>query len=243
MMTKNMELQRANRVSVIGKDEGFVARFWRTHKLLTEVNSEQIGWTPQIDGLNKTAQRELFRVWVCENANEYGIEWDPSDKRSKGNQFPRKYDSDELLTDTMVKAVQDDIQEWVSKLADRLNKKLTLKDIMADHIDPVTNRNGRDVASKYMNGNWAYADVEMIVTVEHEGKEGYVTIVGHLVSGQLKKPDMTYTEFYEELIKDLPEIVPVKKDEKKDTKAKKSTKKDKKSTKKDKKNNNENESK
>lgn len=214
-MTTNLE--RANRISIVGNDEGYVAKFWRTHKEIATVDSTQIGWTPQIEGLNKTAQRELFRIWICENAGKFGIEWDPADKRSSGNKFPSKYDSDELLMSTATNAIKDDVREWVEKISVACDRNLGVKEIMADDIVPVTSRNGRDVASKYMNGNWAYADIPLVVTVidDVDNVEGYVTMVAHLVSGQFKKPDMTYTAFTEELAKDLPQIIPVKKEKEK----------------------------
>lgn len=214
-MTTNLE--RANRISIVGNDEGYVAKFWRTHKEITTIDSTQVGWTPQIEGLNKTAQRELFRIWICENAEQFGIEWDPADKRSNGNKFPSKYDSDELLMDTATNATKPDIEEWLGKIVGICNRDLGLTSIVVDEIVPVTERNGKTVASKYMNGNWAYADLPIIVTIldNDSGIEGYVTLTAHLVSGQFKKPDMTYTAFTEELAKDLPQIVPVKKEDKK----------------------------
>lgn len=206
-MTTTME--RANKVTVNITEQGFEAKFFKTHKHVATVQSADTIFpiNPQI---NKSAQRELFRLWICENASIYGVNWKPEDMRQDGNKMPNKYDSDQLLMTTAVNLVKGDILEW----ADKKKEQIQVTDIQADHIVPVTDHKGKLVSSKYGNGNWAYATVHIIVTVRNlqDDEEYYVTIACSLVSGQLKKPSnigdggYTMTGFFTELAKDIPSL-------------------------------------
>lgn len=216
MTTINKEelvMERANKVTVQAIGEGFMARFFRTHKLVKEIASEDTGYAAMA-GLNKTAQRELFRVWVCGHAGEYGVDFDPADRRNEDNQVPAKYTNDTLLGDTAVKMVQADVEEWVAKIGNDLK----VQDISWDEITEVTkSAKGKDVSPKYGNGNWAWATVHVIVTIHHTAgdttTEGYVSMDLSLVSGQLKKPTAigdggyNYTSFRAEVGKDIPDAI------------------------------------
>lgn len=216
-MVTRVELPRANKVTVQTTEGMARARFWKTHKLLREVTTEEaieLGYTVD-NNMNATAQRELFRAWVCKNATKIGIDYDPSDKRSTGNMFPSKYTNDELLTGWSVEIVKSDINEWTDKIAEEYDGvELVVEDISADDIEEVTNRNGRDVSPKYNNGNWAYAKIPVTATISYQGTEGYVTMEVELVSGQLKKPTVigagkyNFTGFKQELMVDMKQYLP-----------------------------------
>lgn len=189
------ELVRANRISVQpGTKGGFIATFYRTHKKLGEINSFGTTWIP-MDGLNNTAQRELFRVHVIERCADYGYIYDNQDRRTESNQLPKTYSSDEVLGDTATKLVFKDIDEWANKInADLIGKaEIASYGISWDGIDPVELTNGgKEVKPKYGNGNWAWAKINLSVTIDwevgDEHTETYVDMVAELVSGQLKKP-------------------------------------------------------
>lgn len=203
-------IERANKVTINMTEEGFEAKFFRTHKHITTIQSQDTAFT-QIEGLNKATQRELFRVWICQNASEYGIEWNPQDMRTEGNKMPNKYTTPELLMSTAVKLVTPDIVEWVSKKADIIE----LLHITEDGITPVYDHKGKIVEAKYGNGNWAYATVQVTATVREiaTGVESYVMMDLSLVSGQLKKPvhigegGYNMTSFFTEVSKDIKAIV------------------------------------
>jgi Sec-independent protein translocase protein TatA len=167
--------------------------------------------------MNKTAEREAFRMWVCENAGTFDIEWDPADRRSTTNTLPAKYTSDALLADSARLLIGPDVDEWMGKLQEAYpTLQITLTALQADteEIVPVTNYKGRGVTARYGNGNWAYAEVPVTATVGvvkgDTTTEGYVTMDCTLVSGQLKKPShigdlgYTMTGFKTELTKDIP---------------------------------------
>ena len=215
-------MERANRVSVQSIGEGFVATFYRTHKKVGEIDSTQVEWVQAVDvEMNKTAQREMFRVWACENAQSYDIQYDPADRRTVDNQVPKKYDTDEILLNTAAGLVRKDVEEWVGKIQDGLTKEINFS-IEAEDIEPVTvSPKNKQVPSKYNNGNWAWARVSVVVTVlTVEGEEAYITLVPELVSGQLKKPSKigelgyTQTGFKTELLKDFAHLVKSKEESK-----------------------------
>ncbi len=221
-MTTN--LKRANRVTVqkSKNNEGFIAKMHKTHKLVAEIDSTQTTWKP-MTGLNATANRELFRVWITENAQEYGVQWDPNDRRNERNQFPAKYDSDDLLIQTAIRLIESDIKGWAEKCG------VIMVEMATEGITEVTkSARGKDVSPKYNNGNWAWASVQLVVGCQHTDVQtetvtiGYVTLDVQLVSGQLKKPShigdggYNYTGFRTELAKDIPAIAEVKKEESKE---------------------------
>jgi hypothetical protein len=192
--------ERANRVSVqaVG-EEGFEARFFRTHTQVGSVMStqsfeqdgEQVGFQPDPKD-NKTAQREAFRKWVCEHADRFGIAWDPTDRRSTDNKRAPKYDTDETLRVDVVALVTDDIRGFVDGCK---IEGLTLVGIDAEDIVPMTTSpKGADLSKlgvldgKYANGNWAWATISVVATVKLDKVETYVSMKCTLVSGQLKKP-------------------------------------------------------
>lgn len=210
------ENKRANKVSVQLTGDGLIAKFYKTHRHITTVVASQTAWQPN-EAENKSAQRESFRKWVCDNAGIFGVEWNPADLRDEKYKLPNRYDTDELLTSAVVRLVGTDIKEWVLSLGDRY----TLQSIEVDEIIPVNkSAKGSEVSPKYNNGAWAWATIRVIVTIgryteDRELEIGCVTMEASLVSGQLKKPskigDESYTKtgFKTELAKDLPEEVKV----------------------------------
>lgn len=230
---KNMsELVRANRISVMAEDCGFVATFYRTHKKLGTVESRETSWLP-MEGLNNTAQRELFRVHVIQHCEEYGYQYDAQDRRTEDNQLPRTYGSDEILIDTAIKLVTKDIEEWVGKInADLIDKaNIGTFGISCEGVDGVSlTKNGKEVKPKYGNGNWAWAEIALSVTLDWTingvSTEVYVDMTAELVSGQLKKPTMigqggyNYTNFKAEAMVDITDQLPIEDKTKKEAEPK-----------------------
>jgi hypothetical protein len=178
-------LARANRVAVLPTENGFKASFFKTHKHVGDVYSDLTGWTANPDE-NKSAQRESFRQYVTRVSEVYGIKYDPEDRRSDENKVPAKYTSDELLSETAMKLVASDIDEWASKIPE-----ITYHRVEAEYIHPITmTPAGKSVEAKYGNGNWAWAKVDIVVALTVGGQEIYATMQCDLVSGQLRKPRM-----------------------------------------------------
>ena len=185
-------MERANRVSVAAQENGgYEARFFRTHKQVGTVDSTTTAWVADTKQ-NRTLQREMFRVWVCEHSAEYEIVWDPNDNRSDENRRSPKYTTDAILQEDAANMVRADIEGFIrdSKIAG-----LELKSLVGEDIVPMTKTaKGADLSrmsiegGKYGNGNWAWATISVVATIGVGESEGYITMECQLVSGQLKKP-------------------------------------------------------
>lgn len=191
-------LLRANRVAVKANGENYVADFYKTHKAVGSIYSEHTVWEAPKDA-NKTATRESFRQWVIDNCEDFGIEWDPSDKRAPGNIRKAKYDSDEaLIDDAMGIAIPE-----MRTLVDKCKYEIGWGGLEHDDIAPMTHTgSGRELSTmgiedgKYLkSGNWAWAWIKFITNLKFKGEEFYLPVQMQLVSGQLKKVGMGITEF------------------------------------------------
>lgn len=202
------ELARANRIAVQSTDTGYKADFYRTHKHLATLWSEETGWQAD-ESANKSAQREDFRRFAIEHSADIGILWNPADLRTAENKRIAKYESDEMLSKDAVDLLWGDIWELVQ--ASNLGVEMAL--LAVDAISPVSkSAKGTDLSKlgilegKYeKSGNWAWADIDMVATLTKDGQEVYYTTTCHLVSGQLKKPHLTKTAFVEDVRKSLEE--------------------------------------
>lgn len=201
-------LVRANRIAVQTTPTGYKADFYRTHKKLATLLSNESGWEAD-ESKNKSAQREDFRQFAIDHASEIGIEWKPQDLRTEENKRIPKYENDEMLKEDAVAMLTKDIYELVAKCP----HGISYISMEAEWITPVTHSaKGTDltklgvIEGKYeKSGNWAWADVEMMVTLTKDGQEIYYTTKVQLVSGQLKKPHITQTSFNEAIKTNLQE--------------------------------------
>ena len=208
-MTNTTTLTRANRIAVQTTNEGFKADFYRTHKKLTTIFSEETTWMAD-ESMNKSAQREDFRRFAIENADTFGINYDPADKRELGNVRIAKYDSEHtLMVDAMDFMIGD-----VATLISKCPYGVEYGSLMAESVTPVTHSaKGTNLVTlgiidgRYeKSGNWAWADVEMTLTLRKAEQEIYYSFNCQLVSGQLKKPHITQTAFNESIKESLKEI-------------------------------------
>lgn len=191
-------LIRANRVAVKANGENYVADFYRTHKAIASVHSELTDWQKPADA-NKTLERESFRKWAIEHAEDYNIDWKPQDMRAENNMRRPKYESDQALVDDAIKMLIPEMRALVDKC------KYPIEWAGINHEDTVpleTTSTGRDLSTmgiidgKYeKSGNWAWADINFTVTFKYKNEENYIPVTMQLVSGQLKKNGMGITEF------------------------------------------------
>lgn len=202
-------LVRANRIAVQTTDTGYKADFYRTHKHLATLLSEDTTWTAD-ETANKSAQREDFRKWAIDHADVVGILWNPADMRTSDNKRVAQYSTDEILKEDAKEMMWDDL--W--NLTHDSNLGVTFQTLTADLITPMTTTaKGYDLSKmgvtggKYdKTGNWAWADIEMTLTLTKEGQEIYFLTTCQLVSGQLKKPHITKTSFTESIKESLKEL-------------------------------------
>ena len=191
-----VNLIRANRIAVQVTPTGYQADFYRTHKKLATLLSDESGWEADAQ-MNKSAQREDFRRFAIDHASDIGIRWEPQDLRSEENKRIPKYENDEMLKADAVAMLEQDIYQLIAKCP----HGVSYLNMEAETIVAVTHSaKGTDLTKlgvlegKYeRSGNWAWADVEMLVTLTKEGEEIYYSTKVQLVSGQLKKPHITQT--------------------------------------------------
>lgn len=203
-----MKLQRANRVTINAGEDGYMADFYRTHKKLTTILSQETGWEMNAE-MNKSAQREDFRQYVISHAEVFGIEWKPQDLRTDANKRYAKYETDEMLIEDTISMLRADIESLVAKTP----YDISLQGIEVDEITPVTHSaKGTDLTKlgvidgKYeKSGNWAWAELAINVTMM-ANEEIYYSTKCQLVSGQLKKPHITQTAFNDSIKASLIEI-------------------------------------
>lgn len=197
------DLVRANRVAIRTMGEDIVAVFYRTHKLLKEVNSNDTTWNTPEQAVNKLMVRENFRLWIIENAAEFGIQYDPIDRRSAENTRTPKYETDDML----IKDAESMILPEMRALVDKVTVKypdVEWAGVAHDEIVPMTKTgSGKEltdlgiVNGRYGKGegNWAWAVVKFTVTIKYKGNECYIPVQMQLVSGQLKKTGIGITDF------------------------------------------------
>lgn len=211
-------LTRANKLTVKTLPDGaLVADFYRTHKHLTTIAAADTEWKP-IDGQNKSAAREGFRAWVAENSATFGINYDPTDRRTEANMRKATYSTLDDVRDDAVAMMADDINKLVAKMP---HAELVdgLPIIEVESITPkTTTSKGTDLSTlgiedgRYVNsGRIAWMDIELTVALDINTPEGktdtiYQLVQMELVSGQLKKPHLTQTEWNNSIAQSLREI-------------------------------------
>lgn len=222
-------MTRANRVTVKATETGYVADFFRTHKHVGTMTSTGTEWQAD-ETMNKTAQREDFRKFAVEHAREIGVEYDPTDRRTEENKRNAKYETDEdLALDTIVM-----MREEIRKRLEKCPYEVVLTGVDVDGILPVySTSKGTDLTTlgveggKYVRtGNWAWARIAIVAVVEYGSHESeiYYTTECELVSGQLKKPHITQTDFNADIKQSLLEAGIIKEEEKEENEEKSSKK-------------------
>lgn len=219
-MSKSVE--RANRVSVQATEQGYVARFYRTHKLVAEIQSQDTAFEPAEDA-NKTVQREAFRAYAIEHSAEYGVSFDNGKAEQAWDRKYQAYATDEQVSEDAITL----LTPMVERLVEKCKYQVSLAEIQMLSVDAEdTNFSYIEDGRYASNGNWAWADITMQVVLD-EGIELEYHMA--LKSGQICKPKLTIAEF-EDMLKTESELAGVELvDLKAQAKAEKESKKDKKS--------------
>lgn len=205
------ELVRANKLTVkVDGNGNLVADFFRTHKHITTIGVEYTYFKPNPDS-TKSAIREDFRKFVAEHAADWGIDYDPTDRRTEANLRKATYKTEADVIEDAIAMVTPDIETFISKMPH--GDLVTTITIGMESLTPKTQTaKGTDLAlmgienGRYAsNGNMAWFDIEGLVTMKCGDTEIYQTIQMELVSGQLKKFRMTQTQWNTETTKSMVE--------------------------------------
>lgn len=193
-----MKTNRANRVAVTTIEGGFEAKFYRTHTYVGSIIS-QGRWVPNEDA-NATTNREAFRGWACEHAEEYGIAWNPAKAEQA---WERKYNT--YLTDEQVyEDATTLVTPTLERLADKCRFDMSIVDI------EMVGLTAKDSTLSYVSdgrytksGAWCVADVELAVHTLIGGREVELPYHMEMKSGQICKSKVTIAEFNEMVAQEL----------------------------------------
>ena len=209
--------ERANKLTVKTLDDGVMqADFYRTHKHIATIRSNETGFVPSADAETKTAIREEFRKFMADHASDIGIHYDPTDRRTESNVRKATYQTEEDVAEDAIAMVTSDIEQFIAKMPHA--DKVATWSISVDSLTPKTQTSkGTSLAlmgiedGKYVsNGNLAWFDIDATVTIvtttdgiHPDETEIYHPIKMELVSGQLKKFRMTQTQWNTETTSSL----------------------------------------
>lgn len=185
-------MARANRVVVRTEADGYVAEFFKTHKSICMVASEDTEWVAD-ESHNATQKREAFRTWVQNNASQFGVDWSPEYQAQAWERKYWKYETDEQ--------VEEDartLMKWtIHKLANATNYPVIVTNVRLDAMVPVESPLSYVEDGRYTkNGNWAVATVRLAVEMEWDGEQTEeIAYDIEMRSGQLTKIKMRADEF------------------------------------------------
>jgi hypothetical protein len=181
-------MERANRISVQATDNGYKATFYRTHKVVAEILSQDTEWVPAEDA-NKTQAREAYRTYCTEHASLWDVEWDAGKAQQAWDRKYQSYATDEQISEDAITL----LTPMVDRLVDKCKYRISLAEIQMLSVDAVdTNLSYIEDGRYASNGNWAWADIAMQIVLE-EGVE--IEYHMALKSGQICKPKLTIAEF------------------------------------------------
>lgn len=204
-------LVRANKLTVkVDGNGNLVADLFRTHKHITTIKAEDTSFKPNPDS-TKSAIREDFRKFVAEHAADWGVDYDPTDRRTEANLRKATYETEADVIEDAIAMVTPDIEAFIAKMphGDLITESIISIESL---IAKTKTSKGTDLAlmgiedGRYVsNGNLAWFDIEGLVTMKCGNTEIYQTIQMELVSGQLKKFRMTQTQWNTETTKSMVE--------------------------------------
>jgi len=211
-------LERANKLTVSKVGDTWVAKYYRTHKIVQSLKVDD-SIMSNLDTADKNSNivRELVRDYLKLHSVEYGVAWDPESHQSNSD-IPKKWATEAIIMEHAPKLVERQVKEWVAKIANDVDFDLEVN----VHVDGVTlseiDNKGNKVDSHYKNGNIAWADIDIMVDVVNSNDDremASVALVAKIISGQLSKPKQigtsadnhyNYTNFRTELATDWVEL-------------------------------------
>ena len=190
-----MTLQRANRVTVQAQDQGYVATFYRTHKVLAKVVSRETSWQADTTA-NSTAQREAFRQWCTEHSTEYGIDWNPEQQTQAWARKYNRYMTDEQVGEDAIILVEERLNE----LADKCRHDMEIVSIDLAAVTPKDSTLSYVEDGRYSkDGAWCVADIELTIQIHIYGTDMEMPFQMEMKSGQICKPKTTIAQWTEQV--------------------------------------------
>lgn len=210
-------LERANKITIASTETGMTATFRRTHRVVASIAQADTGFIANPEQ-NKTLQRESFRQYMIDNADSYGIKWDPSDNRMDINKRKSVYKTEEDIAEDAIAMITSDITQMISKMpwADMITDTIITCDGVSPkyetskgiYLDSMGIEDGR-----YANGNYAWMNISISIEMQTADETIYQILQMELVSGQLKKFKMSQTAWNNEIKTSLIEMGIIKEEE------------------------------
>lgn len=193
-------LVRSNRVTAYWGGNGVaVGVYYRTHDKLAEKKSDD----PEVlaagfkmpEGTQEnpaTAQDKLaaFKTFLQVNAAQFGIQYDPVDRRADEFKFPNKY-TEETFKEYSKQMAEKSIGETLEKVQKNVIGNMVKSGNLPEgsEINFAVGEGEISVKEAYANGNIKYADAKYQVVMQLGDKNPVQTeCIVSAVSGQLRKP-------------------------------------------------------
>ena len=192
-------MERANRITISTTDNGFEGRFYRTHKLLATVTSDNTDFKAD-ESKNATTNREMYRNYLIEHSAEWQVEYNPNKQEQAWKRKYNRYDTDEQVAEDTITLLTDTIDRLAEKCKyDMVINGIEVTDIRAKESNLEYVEDGRYTKS----GAWCVADIELeldVVVGEHSMRMLYRM---EMKSGQICKPKTTIADWNELVGKEM----------------------------------------
>ena len=186
-MENMVSMVRANKVTAFWDGNGVAnAIFYRTHNKVATVKSDACGFQfPESTEEHEVTAREklaAFKAFVQENAAQFGVVYDPVDRRPDDQKIPV------LTTENVVEFAQ----KILGQLQNGYIAKAISRGLLAESTAIAYGVGGGvpNINESYAKGGIKYATVTFPVAFAVDGKQYDTTCDVEVVSGQLKKPRM-----------------------------------------------------
>lgn len=189
--SKEMKIMRANRITVVTKDEELVGRFFLTHKLVAEIHQAECGWEEDKDA-KATAKRESFRGYLIKHSKDFGVDWNPTKQTQAWNRkFNKYYEFCEVEEDTKTL-----ITPLIERLVEKCKYEVTLDEINVTDIVPRPSNLEYVEDGRYSSsGAWCVGDILVNVEMFIQDHSFLVELEVNMKSGQICKPKLTIAQF------------------------------------------------
>ena len=194
-MENMVSMVRANKVTAFWDGNGVAnAIFYRTHNKVATVKSDACGFQfPESTEEHEVTAREklaAFKAFVQENAAQFGVVYDPVDRRPDDQKIPV------LTAENVVEYAQKILEATMEKILGQLQNgyiaKAISRGLLAESTAIAYGVGGGvpNINESYAKGGIKYATVTFPVAFAVDGKQYDTTCDVEVVSGQLKKPRM-----------------------------------------------------
>lgn len=192
-------MTRANRVAVQTTENGYEARFYRTHRHICTVASADTEWQAD-ENANATTNRESFRAWVCDHADQYDILWNPDKAEQAWERKHNTYLTDEDVAEDTLTLVAPSLE----RLADKSRYDMMIVSTEVSAVTPKESTLGYVENGRYTkSGAWCVADIELTVGTIINGNAVAILYNMEMKSGQICKPKTTIAEWNEMVAREL----------------------------------------